>query len=102
MVALNEDANSINTEPQKTFKQNTEAKRGIILVCISVMFVLCQSVKIVPDLYEVLFCRIGSSGLNSKGLCISHSVIDYIVDVSHLLLAINSSTNVIIYMLKGL
>ena len=102
IAALNEETNSVNTESEMTSKQRREANLGIVLVSISVMFILCQSVKIIPDVYEVLFCRIGSSGLNSEGLCNNHAVIDYIIDISHLLLAINSSANVIIYTLRGL
>ena len=101
IAALNDENNSINTDTEMTSKQRREANLGIVLVSISVMFILCQSVKVIPDCYEVLFCRIGSSGLNSEGQCINHAVIDYIIDISHLMLAINSSANVIIYTIRG-
>ena len=84
-----------------TARQRREANLGIVLVSISVLFILCQSVKIVPDLYEVIYCRIGTSGLNKDGLCVNNFTIDSIIDVSHLFLAINSSVNVIIYTLRG-
>ena len=30
---------------------------ALVLICIVVLFILCQSVKIVPDVYEALVCR---------------------------------------------
>ncbi len=37
--------------------QRRELNMAIVLVCIVVMFILCQSVKIIPDIYEALFCN---------------------------------------------
>ena len=34
---------------ETTERQRREANLGIILVCISLLFILCQSIKIVPD-----------------------------------------------------
>ena len=39
---------------EMTEKQKREANLGIILVCISVLFILCQSVKIVPDVSKIV------------------------------------------------
>ena len=44
-----------------TARQKREANLGIVLVSISVLFIVCQSVKIIPDVYEVFTCRISSS-----------------------------------------
>ena len=42
----------------RTFeKQRQEHKLGYLLVCISVLFISCQSFKIIPDIYEIMFCR---------------------------------------------
>ena len=101
VLALNADSASPNQESEMTARQQREANLGIVLISISVMFIICQSVKIIPDVYEVLFCRIGTTGLNSEGLCVNHKLINDIIDVSHLMLAINSSANVIIYTLRG-
>ena len=54
------------------------------------VFIFCQSVKLIPDLYEVFYCSI-------EPKCDSVLWIEAIIDVSHLLLAINSSCNVVIY-----
>lgn len=68
-----------------------------------------------PDLYEVIFCKMRSTpddpqhienpacvdGQRVK-ICKTNPVVEVIVDISHFLLAINSSANVIIYTLRGL
>ena len=36
--------------------QRKEQNMALVLVCIVVMFIVCQSVKIVPDIYEALAC----------------------------------------------
>ena len=106
-----------------TARQKREANLGIVLVSISVLFIVCQSVKIIPDVYEVFTCRLTSpaptaAAENEANLssacpdkseksdltplkCPTTPLIDSIVDISHLLLAINSSANVIIYTLRG-
>ena len=30
---------------------------ALVLICIVVLFILCQSVKIIPDIYEALTCN---------------------------------------------
>jgi|FrelakmetLWP11LW_1041352.scaffolds.fasta_scaffold146250_1 hypothetical protein len=108
-----------------TARQKREANLGIVLVSISVLFIVCQSVKIIPDVYEVFTCRITSAvaapkaasiltaGADLRGCpekaadlaplkCPTTPLVDSIVDLSHLLLAINSSANVIIYTLRGI
>lgn len=69
------------------------------------------------DLYEVIFCKMQSpsddlqstdnaaetpcfEGQSGK-ICKTNPVVEVIVDISHFLLAINSSANVIIYALRG-
>ena len=37
-------------------KQRQEHRLGILLVGISILFISCQSFKIIPDVYEVIFC----------------------------------------------
>ena len=37
--------------------QRRELNMAVMLVCIVIMFILCQSVKIVPDIYEALLCN---------------------------------------------
>ena len=116
-----------NGQVEMTSRQRREANLGIVLISISVIFIICQSVKIVPDLYEMIYCRIGTTGrmdpanhtytspqgpstskhqgknldTEQLGDCKYNGTIDTIIDISHLLLAINSSVNVIIYTLRG-
>ena len=44
-------------------RQKQELSLGLTLVAISVLFIVCQSVKLVPDLYE-LFCS--STGITTQ------------------------------------
>jgi hypothetical protein len=36
-------------------KQRQEHKLGLLLLAVSLLFIVCQSFKMVPDLYEVVF-----------------------------------------------
>jgi len=36
-----------------TDRQQREANLGTILVCISLLFILCQSIKIIPDVSDI-------------------------------------------------
>ena len=38
-----------------TDRQQREANLGTILVCISLLFILCQSIKIIPDVSNIYF-----------------------------------------------
>ena len=40
-------------DPEMTSRQRREANLGVVLISISVLFIVCQSVKIIPDVYEV-------------------------------------------------
>ena len=41
---------------QATENQRKELNMTIVLVCIVVMFIFCQSIKIIPDIYEAVKC----------------------------------------------
>ncbi|TRY71962.1 hypothetical protein TCAL_01149 [Tigriopus californicus] len=86
-------------DPDMTSRQKREANLGVVLISISILFILCQSVKIIPDMYEVAFCRLGNSELMPK--CPATPLMASLIDISHLLLAINSSANFIIYTWRG-
>ena len=58
-----------------------------------VVFIICQSCKIIPDLYEVIICSQGGDR------CMSTQTIEAIIDISHLMLTINSSVNFFIYII---
>lgn len=76
-------------------KQRHEHKLGILLVGISVLFILCQSFKIIPDLYEIMFCS------DARETCLTTPFIAFCVSLSHLLVCFNSSANFVIYLLGG-
>ena len=40
---------------ETTERQRREANLGTVLVCISILFILCQSIKIVPDVSNILW-----------------------------------------------
>ena len=73
-------------------KQQEEHKLGMILGTMSLVFIVCQSVKIFPDIYELLFCK------DETGKCDMNQIF---MDLSHLLVCINSSTNFLIYYCQG-
>ena len=99
----NGNGNQPSSPVEMTARQRREANLGIVLVSISVLFIICQSVKIIPDVYEIIYCKRPGTSVDNVKNCHheDRSVINSLVDVSHLLLAINSSVNVIIYTLRG-
>ena len=50
---MGEGASSDPVDPEMTSRQRREANLGVVLISISVLFIVCQSVKIIPDVYEV-------------------------------------------------
>ena len=58
------------------------------------VFVFCQSFPIVADAYEVITCPYEKM---RKSMCDTNPTIENIIDLSHLLLAINSSVNFVFY-----
>ena len=42
--------------PKSVDMQKKEFNMALVLVCIVVMFIFCQSIKIIPDFYEALAC----------------------------------------------
>ena len=49
-----EERNSLQI--QSIAESRQERSLGITLIVISVLFVICQSVKMVPTVYEIFFC----------------------------------------------
>ena len=49
-----------------TETSRTDVKQAITLMWISVLYVVCQSPKIVPDFYEALYCKYSSVRLNDN------------------------------------
>lgn len=77
------------------FQRTRDFKSATSLLGVAVSFVLCQSVKIIPDIYELRNCDY------LKSLrCNSTFTIEALVAVSNLLLAINASATIFIYYRK--
>jgi hypothetical protein len=90
---------STNTrDDSPSSRQSRENNLAVVLVCISLLFITCQSAKIVPDLYEVIYCKWAKNGEDG---CDITPFIEIMVAFSHFLLSINSSANFIIYTWRG-
>merc|ERR1712141_761528 len=92
---------SLVQRPRRTFtkKQMEEHNLGIILIAMSSLFIICQSFKIIPDMYEMIQCnRLGTLGQSCE---MKGPVINAILRLSHLLVCVNSSANFLIYYTRG-
>ena len=78
-------------------QQKKDKNMAVVLICIVVMFILCQSLKIIPDIFEAFFC----DHSNDISTCQSPFSLEILISVSHLMLAVNSASNFLIYMLRG-
>ena len=68
-----------------------------ILFSIIVMFVFCQCFTIIPDIYE-LNCALSTA--KDKQQCqYTYKYTYHLIEISHLMLAVNSSINFIFYMI---
>ena len=50
-------------DPEMTSRQRREANLGVVLISISILFIACQSVKIIPDVYEVSYFNVRCDGV---------------------------------------
>jgi len=73
-----------------------EVRKASVLIWISVFFVVCQSVKIIPDFYEVFYCN----HEKERG-CKSTTTMEIIISISNFLVVTNSSINFVIYIWRG-
>lgn len=95
LQARNMQAEEVSEDQLRALeKQRQEHKLGILLVAISILFILCQSFKMIPDLYEIMYCE-------SIANCESTPFVTFCVNLSHLLVCFNSSANFVIYLLGG-
>ena len=78
-------------------QQKKDKNMAVVLICIVVMFILCQSLKIIPDIFEAFFCNHD----DDTSACQSPFALEILISVSHLMLAVNSASNFLIYMLRG-
>ena len=79
-----------------------ERDMAITLVAISLMFVICQSIKLVVDIYELTVCdhfKIAEEGHDPE--CHMPTKIDVVASLGNLFVCINSAANFLVYMIKG-
>ncbi|XP_059079468.1 G-protein coupled receptor daf-37-like [Tigriopus californicus] len=95
-VSLQESHSQSSSGPRRTFfsKQKEEHNLGLVLFAMSTLFIICQSFKIVPDLYELIWCEPTKE-------CQFNPFTSGVIRFSHLLVCINSSANFLIYLLRG-
>ena len=90
-----------------------------VLIGISILFICCQSLKIVPDLYELFACPSQSEvrhifkfiktilndttrKIDFQGGCTDVPwTVTFIMNISHLLVCVNSAANFLFYFLHG-
>ena len=83
-------------------KQQEEHSLGIILIFMSILFVICQSLKIVPDMYEIIVCKPATQEYKTTSEeCKFPPIINQLTQISHLLVCINSAANFLIYYCAG-
>ena len=94
-------------------KKQSEIDMAITLVAISLMFILCQSVKLIPEIYEQIVCGHFNGFVGQEFLTIAEQVVDrakchhspIFIDVfksfGNLFVCINSAANFLLYMVRG-
>ena len=82
-----------------------EVDLGITLVAISMMFIFCQSIKVIPDIYEMITCDhfalAQKNEMERMEGCSSTLIIDTFASLGNLFCCINSAGNFLLYMLRG-
>lgn len=81
-----------NSSEEDLSEEEIQLARTLLIVVF--VFIFCQSFKIIPDLYEVIWC---SQYYIEDGPCRTTPFIENVIDTSHFMLAINSSVNFFIY-----
>ena len=74
----------------------------ITLMAISLMFVVCQIIKLITDVYEMSVCnyfKIAEEGYDKE--CSSTETIDVFASLGNLFCCINSAANFLLYIIKG-
>ncbi|XP_023332149.1 FMRFamide receptor [Eurytemora carolleeae] len=91
---------SSQIQPRSAQASKKELQMVQILLLIVIMFVICQSFKIIPDLYEVFQCSFGERRIPA---CWENppKVVNTLSIISHLALSINSSVNFFVYVAWG-
>ena len=89
---------NVRNEERRQF----EIDMAITLLAISFMFVFCQSIKLVADVYEHSVCdhfKIAAKGFDQS--CHNPKEIDILISMGNLFCCINSAANFLVYIIKG-
>ena len=86
--------------PPPNMPKKHEVSLAITLVGISVLFIVCQSFKLVGDVYE-LFCEKDRDPETGEETCASTQFIEATISLANLSTCINSAANFLVYMLRG-
>ena len=66
------------------------------------MFIVCQSIKVIPDIYEMITCdHFAQKEHEMERICTTTVVIDTFASLGNLFCCINSAGNFLLYMLRG-
>ena len=71
-----------------------------ILLARSFLYIFCQSFKVIPDIFEAFACKPFHYELGGCPFRLTQ-IVNAIVDISHLFLIVNSSVNVVLYIVYG-
>ena len=71
-----------------------------ILLSRTTVFILCQSIKLIPDVFEIFACKpfhyeIGECPYGAT------QIINIVIHISHLSLTINAGANLLLYIFYG-
>ena len=101
-IALNGEEDTIL--PSRSTTRNQERRRfeidmALTLLAISLMFVLCQSIKLVANIYELVVCDHFKKGFDEN--CHNPKEVDVLISLGNLFCCINSAANFLVYIIKG-
>ena len=99
-LMFHKEEEEVSTKKQKNDQFAVDT--AITLLSISMMFVICQSVKLVPDIYELTVCnhfKIAKEGHDEN--CHNPLNIDVATSLGNLFCCINSAANFLLYMVRG-
>jgi hypothetical protein len=99
LLQKNSTSSTASSVPNGIPKKH-EVSLAITLVAITVLFICCQSQKIVTDVYELIFEKIEICGtFGSAMVCVSNTIIKVVIILANLSTCVNLAANFLVYML---
>ena len=81
-------------------RRSINFKLGKTLLSVSLLYLACHSLKLIPDVYEFIWCP--ESKMSGREIaCQTNAFIEALITTSNLCMCINSAANFLMYMLKG-